>query len=215
MRWFSSLRARLLLLVLLAVIPALGLILYTDLEQRRLAANQAQEDALRFARLAAADQAQLIQGAHQLLAALSQLPAVRENDSETCTALFTNLLKQYPVYANLGAARANGEVFCSVAPITQPVSVAGSAWFQRVVQRRDFTIGEYQRSLVIGEFTLVLGYPVLDVAGQVQVVVAAALDLSRLNQLVAQARLPEGATLIAVDRNGTIIARYPDPWQWV
>lgn len=43
---FSSLRARLLLLVLLAALPALGLILYTDLEQRRLAATQAQEDAL-------------------------------------------------------------------------------------------------------------------------------------------------------------------------
>jgi signal transduction histidine kinase len=212
---FSSLRARLLLLVLLAAVPVLGLILYTDLEQRRLAADQAQEDALRFARLAAADQAQLIQGAHQLLTALSQLPAVRDGDSETCTMLFTNLLKQYPVYANLGAARADGEVFCSGAPVTQPITVAGSTWFQRVQQRRDFTIGEYQRSLVTGQFTLVLGYPALDAAGQVQAVVAAALDLGRLNQLAAQARLPEGATLTAVDRNGTIVARYPDPWQWV
>ena len=211
----SSLRARLLLLVLLAALPALGLILYTDLEQRRLAATQAQEDALRLARLAAADQAQLIQGAHQLLTALAQLPAVRNGDSATCTMLFTKLLKQYPVYANLGAAQPNGEVFCSVAPLTQPISVAGSAWFQRVVQRREFIIGEYQRSLVTGEFTLVLGYPVLDAGDQVQAVVAAALDLGRLNQLAAQARLPAGATLIAVDRNGTIVARYPDPGQWV
>jgi len=211
----SSLRARLLLLVLLAALPALGLILYTDLEQRRLAATQAQEDALRLARLAAADQAQLIQGAHQLLTALAQLPAVRNGDSATCTTLFTKLLKQYPVYANLGAAQPNGEVFCSGAPLTQPISVAGSAWFQRVVQRRDFIIGDYQRSLVTGEFTLVLGYPVLDAGDQVQAVVAAALDLGRLNQLAAQARLPQGATLIAVDRNGTIIARYPDPGQWV
>ncbi len=211
----SSLRARLLLLVLLAALPALGLILYTDLEQRRLAATQAQEDALRLARLAAADQAQLIQGAHQLLTALAQLPAVRNGDSDTCTMLFTRLFKQYPVYANLGAAQPNGEVFCSVTPLTQPISVAGSAWFQRVVQRRDFSIGEYQRSLVTGEFTLVLGYPVLDAGDQVQAVVAAALDLGRLNQLAAQARLPEGAMLIAVDRNGTIVARYPDPGQWV
>ncbi|MBI3802081.1 MAG: HAMP domain-containing protein [Deltaproteobacteria bacterium] len=211
----SSLRARLLLLVLLAVLPALGLILYTDLEQRRLTATQAQEDALRLARLAAADQTQLIQGAHQFLTALAQLPAVREGDAHTCTTLFTTLLKQYPVYANLGAAHANGAVFCSVAPLTQPVSVAGSAWFQRALQRRDFIIGEYQRSLVISKFTLVLGYPVLDAEGQVQAVIAAALDLSRLNQIAAQAHLPSGATLIAVDRNGTIIARYPDPEIWV
>jgi signal transduction histidine kinase len=91
----------------------------------------------------------------------------------------------------------------------------GSAWFQRVMQRHEFTIGEYQRSLVIGEFILVLGYPVLDAGDQVQAVIAAALDLGRLNQLAAQARLPAGATLIAVDRNGTIVARSPDPWPWV
>jgi signal transduction histidine kinase len=217
MRWFflSSLRARLLLLVFLAAIPALGLILYTDLEQRRLAATQAQEAALRLAQLAAADQAQLIQGAHQLLIALAQLPAVHAGDSDTCTSLFTKLIKQYPVYANLGAAQPNGEVFCSGAPLTQPISVAGSAWFQRVVQRRDFIIGEYQRSLVTGAFTLVLGYPLLDATDQVQAVVAAALDLGRLNQLAAQARLPAGATLTAVDRNGTIVAHHPDPQHWV
>src|SRR5262249_12971954 len=97
----SSLRARLLLVVLLAVLPALGLIVYTDLEQRRLSAAQAQSNALRLARLAAADQAQLIQGAHQLLTALAQLPVVRDGDAVACTALFTTLQKQYPVYANL------------------------------------------------------------------------------------------------------------------
>jgi len=140
---------------------------------------------------------------------------VHAGDSDTCTPLFTKLLKQYPVYANLGAAHPNGEVFCSGAPLTQPISVAGSAWFQRVVQRRDFIIGEYQRSLVTGAFTLVLGYPILDATDQVQAVVAAALDLGRLNQLAAQARLPAGATLTAVDRNGTIVAHHPDPQRWV
>jgi signal transduction histidine kinase len=212
---FSSLRARLWLLVLLAVLPVLGLILYTDLEQRRLAATQVQEDALRLAWLAAADQAQLIQGAHQLLIALAQLPAVRAGDPVACTTLFTNLLKRYPAYANLGASRSTGEVFCSVVPFTPPLNVAGFAWFQQVVQSRDFTIGEYQKSAVTGEFTLVLGYPVFDAADQVQAVVAASLDLGRLNQLAAQARLPQGATLTAVDRNGTIVAHYPDPQRWV
>ena len=110
---------------------------------------------------------------------------MRNGDLATCTTLFTKLLKQYSVYANLGAAQPNGEVFCSGAPLTQPISVAGSAWFQRVMQRRDFIIGEYQKSLVTGEFTLVLGYPVLDAGDQVQAVVAAALDLGRLNQFAA------------------------------
>jgi hypothetical protein len=44
---FSSLRIRLIVLVLLAVLPALGLILYSNLEQRQLAAAAAQAEALR------------------------------------------------------------------------------------------------------------------------------------------------------------------------
>jgi len=57
---FASLRSRLLLLIALAILPALGLIFYVNVEQRRLAATQAQDDALRLARQAAAEHAQLI-----------------------------------------------------------------------------------------------------------------------------------------------------------
>src|SRR5215467_607663 len=110
---FSTLRARLFLLFVLAALPALGLIFYSDLAQRKLAVVQIQEDALRLAQLAAAEQAQLIQGAHQLLMALAELPAVRDGDAQACSELFAKLLKHYPAYVNLGASYANGDAFCS------------------------------------------------------------------------------------------------------
>ncbi len=58
----SSLRSRLLLLVLLALLPALVLILVTAWEQRQLAATEAQESALRVARAAASNMERLIEG---------------------------------------------------------------------------------------------------------------------------------------------------------
>jgi signal transduction histidine kinase len=211
---FSSLRVRLLLLFALAVIPALGWIFHVHIEQRELAATEVQGNALRLAQFAAADQARVIQGAHQLLIALAQLPAVREGNAQACTALFTSLLKQQPIYHNLGVARANGDLFCSVLPFTQPVNVANSSWFQRAVQRRNFSIGEFQASLVNREFIVASGYPVFDATNQLQAVVAASLDLGRLNQLATRVQLPQGTTLTAIDRNGIILARYPDP-QWI
>jgi signal transduction histidine kinase len=214
---FASLRSRLLLLIALAVLPALGLIFYVNVEQRRQAATQVQDNALRFARLAAAEQTQLVRGTHQLLAALAYLPAVRNENSTECSTLFATLLKHYPAYANLGASRLNGEPFCSAVPVTssQSVTNASQVWFQRTVSTKEFTVGEYQKSLATGNFTLVLGYPILNEANQVRGVVGAALDLGRLNRIAAQAQLPPGATLTAIDRNGTIIARYPDPERWL
>lgn len=214
-RFFSSLRARLFLLVVLAVLPALGLIFYNDVEQRKLSAAQAQDDALRLAQLAAAEQAQLLQGAHQLLIALAELPAVREGDTQACSELFSKLLKRYPPYVNLGASQVNGEVFCSASPMLYPVNVSSFSWFQRAVHSQEFSIGDYQKSAISGDFVLIVGYPIFNAANQLQGVVAASLDLSHLSQLAARARLPEGATLTAVDRNGTIVAHYPDPHRWI
>jgi signal transduction histidine kinase len=213
--WLSSLRVRLLLLFTLAVIPALGWIFYVHVEQRRLAEAEVQGDAIRLAQLAAAQQAQLIQGAHQLLSVLAQLPAVREEDSAACATLFAELLKRHPVYANLGADRLNGDVFCSATPLSQSLNVANHDWFRRAIRGQKFTIGEYQKSRISNEFVLVLGHPVFDDGGRVQGVVAASLHLDRLNQIATQAQFPPGATLTAVDRNGVIVARTPDAQHWL
>src|SRR6185295_9747605 len=97
-----------------------------------------------------AEQAQLVQGTHQLLVALAYVPAVRNENSTECSALFTILLKHYPTYANLGASRLNGDPFCSGVPIMHQVSNASQAWFQRTVTTKEFTVGEYQQSLATG-----------------------------------------------------------------
>src|SRR4029450_11158262 len=108
---FGGLRVRLIFLVLLAVIPALGLILYSGLERRRLAGQEVQENALRLSRLAASNQQRVIEDAHQLLVALARLPEVRAGDPDDSSALFARLLQGYPRYANLGAIRPDGDIF--------------------------------------------------------------------------------------------------------
>src|SRR3990172_188431 len=58
----SGLRLRLQILVLLAVLPAVGLILYTASDQRRVASREVQQNALRLAKVAAADHELLVDG---------------------------------------------------------------------------------------------------------------------------------------------------------
>jgi len=212
---FPSLRVRLILLVLLAVIPALGLILYTGLEQRRLATEEIQETALRLARLVSNEQTRIIQGTRQLLVGLSELPVVRTQDHRFCSALFADLLKLHPLYANLGAVEANGKLFCSALPITESVNVAARAWFQGAVQTHEPSGGEYQIDHVSKKPAITFGHPVPGPGGRAQGVVFAALGFAWLDQLAAQAQLPYGAVFFIVDRRGTILAHYPEPEQWI
>jgi signal transduction histidine kinase len=217
MAWLSlaGLRARLLLLVLLAVIPALGLTLYTNLEERQLRRALVQEHAMRLSRLVSADYERLIEDVRQLLVSLARFPAVRDGHRAACNALFADLLTQHSSYANLGVIEPDGNVFCSALPITDQVYLGDRVYLRRALETRDFAIGEYQVGRITRKATVNFGYPVLDDAGHVRAVVFAALDLAWLNQLARQAGLPPGTMLTVIDRNGTILSRYPDEGKWV
>jgi len=212
---FSSLRARLLLLVLLAVIPALGLILYSAAEQRRLAALEAQANALQLARSVSSSHDDLIEGAHQLLTTLAQTPVVRGSDPTACNSVLGTLLKKYTHYTNLGVNTPSGDVICSALSLSGPVNVADRAWFRRALESRDLVISDYIIGRVTGKATLGLGYPVLGEAGEVQAVLYAGLDLGWLNKIAAKTLLPAGTALTAIDRQGTVLVGFPDPDKWV
>jgi len=63
----ASLRLRLWLLVFLAFMPALGLMVYTALEQRQHAVKEVKNQALRMAQIASSDQERRIDGTRYLL----------------------------------------------------------------------------------------------------------------------------------------------------
>lgn len=70
-----SLRARLLLLVSMAVAPAFGLVVFSTWEDRVAADTEAQRQTRQLALIVAAEHARLIEQGRQLLITLSSLPA--------------------------------------------------------------------------------------------------------------------------------------------
>lgn len=211
---FAGLRIRLLLLVLLAVVPMLALVVHSYSQQMQAATAEAQANALRLARLAANDQDRLIEGARQLLIVLAQLPSVQNQDAAACSSFLAGLLKEYPLYENLGAADLRGDIFCSAVPSSTTINMSDRPWFQRALETREFVVGDYLVARITGRPALGTSYPVLDEAGQPRGVVFAGIDLSWLDSFVAGAQLPTGSTLTVVDSMGIIITRYPDPERW-
>src|SRR6267143_5610751 len=94
----SRLRFRLMLLVLLALLPVLGLVFYTAMEQRTAAIAEAKASGLRIVRLAATGKKQHIEGGRQLLTTLAQLSEIRQTNAAACHSLFTNLLTLHHIY---------------------------------------------------------------------------------------------------------------------
>ncbi|XUJ35759.1 hypothetical protein ACQ5SK_10230 [Bradyrhizobium japonicum] len=78
--------SRLLALVAVALLPAISLQAYNEVNLRRARQVDVQNQALGLAKLAAEQQQQIVQGIRQVLIALSELPAIKARDSKACNA---------------------------------------------------------------------------------------------------------------------------------
>ena len=181
----------------------------------RSAIEQSQEDVARITRLTAADCGRVIEGAHQLLIAVAELPDVRSGDPSRCAASLAKLQKKYQIYSNLGVASRDGKIICSALPLTKTVSVADQPWFKDASGLRDFAVGEYQIGRVSARPSLDFGYPLVGDEGQIQGVVFASLDLEYLGRLLSLVLAPEGLDLAMVDRNGVTVAHTPTKFNLV
>jgi hypothetical protein len=200
-RPFSSLRARLILLVLFALLPTMAILVYNAAGDRNREIAQVRADALTLSRLTASQQEQVIESARQVLILLAQLPEVRRGDPAACSARLAELMEQYQEgYTGFAVAKPNGDLFCRTVPLTEPINVADSASFQQALQTGDLAVGEYQVGRASGKPTLGVCYPILGTGDQPQAVICGGVDLNLLNQRAVEAQLPERATLIITDR---------------
>ncbi|MBC7093945.1 GAF domain-containing protein [Candidatus Bipolaricaulota bacterium] len=211
----TSMRFRLILLVGIAVVPALALILYSGARERQNARAWAEREALNVALFIVSQQNLLTETTRQLLASLSRLPQVRAGDPVACSALLASMIREHPIYANIGVAWPNGDSWCSAVPAAGPVNFADRAWFAEALLRRDFVFGGYVMGRITGRPLAAFAYPILDGAREVQAVLYAGLDLAWLNDLIAHLPLPPGMVLTVADETGTILARTVEPEEWV
>jgi len=211
----SNLRARLVSIILLSMIPAFILILSVTALERERALADAHVEAMAFARLAANHNVELVKTTENLLRWLAHFPEISSGDPVACNARLQELFKELNGYGELSVARPDGEIFC-LAPATLPTTPLNSAnlpYFQRAVAQKGFAISGFQLGRLSNKPNFAFGYPILDNAGNVKAVIGAGLDVDLLNQNLAMTQLPAYANLLILDTKGVVMVRYPDQGQ--
>src|SRR5689334_18423831 len=128
--YFALFRTRLVVLMLLALLPAFGLVLYENLEQRRIETEHVRERAIAVVQLAAANQENFTKNTRQMLATFTQLPFLLLGTSRAyCETHLSNLRKLAPDYLNFGLVETNGNIFCSAQPFDGKVNVSDRRYF--------------------------------------------------------------------------------------
>ena len=209
-RRFVSLRARLLALLAFVLIPWLGLLWYTQAEERSAAIQNVNRDAMRLIRIATSNQAAHIEAARELLTAFARFPQLRPANAGACNAFLGEMLKAMPLYSNFGVVEVNGNLRCSAVPLTAQINVADRAYFRKSSTTRAFAVGDYVVGRVTRQPSITYAYPLLTPDGDVEGIAFAAQNLGWLTTALANIEFPSGAVLAVVDSTGTMLARIPE-----
>lgn len=214
MNFFSSLKNRLQLMVLAALLPVLPLLLYADLRHRRSIEIEVRSNVRTLSLMARGNLNTHIDETRNLLFTLSHTSEMLREDHKVGTGFLRKIHSNFPNYANMGMADAQGDLVSSSVPIINPVNSSDLFWFRQAVRTRDFSIGEYQVGRIVGFPVLVMSQPMFGQDGRIKSVLYTSINLGLLKKLVTEVTLPAGYAFVITDRNGTILARHPDPERW-
>ena len=112
-RSVSTGTVRLLLLVVLAILPMIAIQAWHERELHDERGEVVRERVVNRVHQLAAEIGELREGARQLLLAIAQLEPVKLRQPETCSTLLAKLRSGYPNYSLIGAADAQGRIFCA------------------------------------------------------------------------------------------------------
>lgn len=210
-----SIRTRLALLFLLAVLPGFVLATAYDLYVFREHVRSAVADLADRVRVVGGADGVLIGDSQLLLRTLANLPQVRQmgRDPAACSRAVAGVLRGSPYYAQAAVVDTEGTLLCSDnSHHLGEVSIDRRTVARAIAERR-FAIGDNAAvAREPGTFHRIhLAYPVFAEGDKPIGAVELALDLDWLNQRFAALALEKGTVLTLVDATGAVLARYPGP----
>ncbi|MBE0602221.1 MAG: PAS domain-containing protein, partial [Deltaproteobacteria bacterium] len=206
----SSIRSKLIFLGVLAFIPVALLMFYNSWQQTRAEIEKETARMRNILDFVVLHEEEVIRATHRLMAALAEVPEVREG-GKRCGEFMNGVLAGSPGYVNFGVARLDGQVVCSGFPLEKPLNVHDLSHFQGALRDRSFTVGRYSMSVRGGKSTLPFAYPVTDERGRLSSVLLASIDQSAVTEMEAEIKgqAPDGTICMRLDEDGTVLSAFP------
>ncbi|MFG1351773.1 sensor histidine kinase [Xanthobacter autotrophicus] len=192
---FDSVRRRLVLVVLLALVPIAVLNIAQGVAQLSDAEEDARQRLLQQAVAAAGTQQNIFASTENVLYALKNVEEVR-TAGPTCAATLRGATISLPFAANIGVLDAQGRVTCAALPF--PDRAAGDElWWKDAIARTGFSLVGPAHSPGANLDVLVGVLPLRDAAGRLEGAIAMGIDISWLDNLLRQ-QTPPSAGIVAL-----------------
>ncbi|MEO5660282.1 MAG: PAS domain S-box protein [Polaromonas sp.] len=200
-----TLRTRIVVLVVAAIVPLFALAIFNAWLSEDLAISRATATLNVSTALVAGNQDQIVTSAYQILLTISNAPGLVEGKKADCQRFLETLKNQLPMYRNLGLIGLDGHFLCD--GVNSPdVFVGDRDFFKAARAGRSLVDSGYLMGRGTGKAIIVFALPVLDREGKVSAVAFAALDLDVISQTLANMPLLQGEHVAITDRQGIVLA---------
>ena len=203
-----SLQVRLLILVFLAFVPALGIFWYANRALRTLQLDAKTEELVRRAEEVATDYRRLIGEGDGFLGALAEFDEIRSTRFPACTEHLARVLQHADQFTTITVIGMDGNLSCGSVTQENVLYLGDRAYFVRATSRQRFSVGEFTLGRITGKPVVGLARPLEEGSGSGSVL-AASLDLRVLASRSRGGALPPGHTFSSLDKNRRVLVRLP------
>ena len=205
-RFFAlSIRTQLYIMAFIVALPAAGIIIYSGLDQRQNAIDEARTESKKLVDNIAAEQQALVASSKQLLSALAQLPEIKNGNRALAEPILADILGINPQFLNIFITDSHGLLLASAKPSDASISISDRRHFINARTNRQFSSGEYIIGRLLGEPTLSFGYPYKNRKGDFGGVIVVNLNLKFSKDILQRSKLPPGSSYALMDMKGVIL----------
>jgi diguanylate cyclase (GGDEF)-like protein len=214
-RPFLSIRARMIVLALLAIAPLMIERVHSLEKARAARTERANAEVVDLARRGVEAQREIISTVRALLQIVSRIYAKAPLEPAACNHDMADLTSHIPWIRDVSIASPDGRIKCSTEPLAIGLNVSDRPHFQNALHSREFALSDYLINRVNEAPSLVATYPVIADDGSVKGVVLAVINLQWIGDLAATAAQRAGASVMLLDGSGTLIAGSADQQNYI
>jgi two-component sensor histidine kinase len=203
-----SLRYRLAILMLVALVPPLAITAYNTLRWQYFLERDSREEVLAAARLVAAELAQIVEGSRQLMIAMGRHPAVPDNVAE-CVSYFKSVIAGLSIYREAAVIGTDGKFICSTIDIPPTLDVRDRLYFDGPLKTGELTIGTLVQGRVTRASSIHISMPFNKGDGVDRGVIVLILNPERVAQDLSGRPWRTNYRVIVMDREGSLVFTIP------
>ncbi|MCK1267765.1 signal transduction histidine kinase/CheY-like chemotaxis protein [Bradyrhizobium sp. GM2.2] len=198
-----SLRTRLLILVIAAMLVPASLVGLRFVQNRSSEVNAALANLSASADDIASDLGGKIQGTAQLHYGLARARDLDTRDKAACSAFLSDVREEYPQFTGILTIDPDGSLFCDSLRTNRTLDLRDRAYFKQALVSRNVVV-EPVFGRLTGISVLQIAYPVRSEAGALKLVLLASFNLRKFAEYHHKRLLAEKDILL-IDGKGTVL----------